>query len=203
MLVGLSYGGIAPEYGVLRDRDFKPRPAPQRGAAELYRYLMDTLRPQIESHYAIDTNASGLGGSSLGGLFTLYALYREPTAFSRYVAISPAAVWDEGSLTAMDAEYAKTHKTLPATVYVSHGEHEYAPFRDPIIAFKDQLKARQYQDLDLLLDTTPTVRHAGVKAIGFALGLHYVWRDMALPGPSGLELEMKGRRASEPQTKPE
>lgn len=194
VLVGLSYGGLAPNYGELRSRDFMPRDK-TRGAAELYRYVTKTLRPAIEQQYRVDPQAAGLGGSSLGGLFTLYALYRDPAAFSRYIAVSPAAAWPGGSLANIDAAYAKRHKRLPAVVYISHGANEYAPFRDPIIQFKQQLSARDYQDLDLRLDETPELDHSGVKAIAYALGLAWVWRELAPDEPSGLEQEMRGPMA--------
>lgn len=189
VLVGLSYGGLAPDYGQLRNRDFKPRDK-ARGAAELYRYLIKTLRPAIEQQYRVDPQAAGLGGSSLGGLFTLYALYQDPTAFSRYIAVSPAAVWEAGSLANFDEAYAKRQQRLPAVVYISHGANEYAPFRDPIIAFKQQLSERDYQDLDLRLDETPELRHSGVKAIAYAVGLAWAWRGLAPDEPSGLAQEM-------------
>jgi predicted alpha/beta superfamily hydrolase len=65
------------------------------GKADLYgRMLVDELKPFIDSHYRTKRDAShtGLGGSSLGGLASLYLALKYPKVFGRAAVVSPS-VW--------------------------------------------------------------------------------------------------------------
>ncbi len=198
IMVGMSY----PEgttYDSGRLRDFTPTPlleegAPPAGGADGYlQFLGKRVIPTIEKEFRVDSNARALGGVSLGGLFTLYTMYRQPELFGRYIAISPAVEWDSGYLFAVDAEHDKASKKLEATLFLSYGTDEYKPFRDPIIRFQKQLVRRKYKGLQLTNYKMEGLRHTAVKAEGYTRGLMFVWQDMAPSGPSGLERAMRGR----------
>lgn len=65
------------------------------GNADLYgRMLVEELKPFIDSHYRTkrDATHTGLGGSSLGGLASLYLALKYPKVFSRAAVVSPS-VW--------------------------------------------------------------------------------------------------------------
>jgi predicted alpha/beta superfamily hydrolase len=67
------------------------------GKAELYgRLLVEELKPFIDSHYRTKTGAgdTGLGGSSLGGLVTMYLGLRYPEVFGKLAVVSPSVWWD-------------------------------------------------------------------------------------------------------------
>jgi predicted alpha/beta superfamily hydrolase len=69
---------------------------PQSGKADLYgRFLVEELKPFIDSHYRTLTGGehTGLGGSSLGGLVSLYLALRFPGEFQRVGAMSPSVWW--------------------------------------------------------------------------------------------------------------
>jgi predicted alpha/beta superfamily hydrolase len=72
------------------------------GLADAYgRFLVDELKPFIDQTYRTrpEPNYTGLGGSSLGGLVTLYlGLVRYPGLFTRLAAMSPSVWWDRGVL---------------------------------------------------------------------------------------------------------
>jgi predicted alpha/beta superfamily hydrolase len=66
------------------------------GHADAYgRILVETLKPFIDARYRTLPGAAhcGLGGSSLGGLVTLYLGLRYPGVFSRLAVISPSVWW--------------------------------------------------------------------------------------------------------------
>jgi predicted alpha/beta superfamily hydrolase len=68
------------------------------GRADLYgRLIVEELKPFVDSHYRTKPDASdtGLGGSSLGGLVTLYLGLRYPAVFGKLAVISPSVWWDE------------------------------------------------------------------------------------------------------------
>jgi len=65
------------------------------GKADLYgRFLVEELKPFIDSHYHTRRGAehTGLGGSSLGGLVSLYLALKYISIFGRAAVVSPS-VW--------------------------------------------------------------------------------------------------------------
>lgn len=192
IMVGFSYPGKNAKYDDLRARDFTPTKVgnehPNSGDAALFlQFIKATVIPRIESDYRVDKNERALGGSSLGGLFTLYAMYENPALFKRHIAISPAVGWDDRYMFKRDDGYAKQNKSLPARLFLSLGGDEYALFSDPIIDFQKKIEKRNYHELGLLNYTIDGERHGGVKAEGYSRGLRWVFKDIAPTGPSGLE----------------
>lgn len=107
MIVGVGYPETSPSifslgYTINRTRDYTPTRVVGEGpvaeaaghAAEFMTFLKDELMPTIESRYRGDPNDRGIGGHSLGGLFTTYALMHEPGLFSKYWLGSPSLWWD-------------------------------------------------------------------------------------------------------------
>ena len=65
------------------------------GKADLYgRMLVEELKPFIDSNYQTkkDAGHTGLGGSSLGGLVSIYLALKYPRVFGRAAVVSPS-VW--------------------------------------------------------------------------------------------------------------
>jgi predicted alpha/beta superfamily hydrolase len=68
------------------------------GQAALYgRLIVEELKPFIDARYRTrrEASATGLGGSSLGGLVSLYLGLKYPKVFGRLAILSPAVQWDE------------------------------------------------------------------------------------------------------------
>jgi predicted alpha/beta superfamily hydrolase len=71
------------------------------GKAELYgRMLIDELKPFIDANYRTLNHArhTGLGGSSLGGLVSLYLGLKHPEVFSRLAVVSPSVWFDDKTI---------------------------------------------------------------------------------------------------------
>ncbi len=69
----------------------------QGGRADSYgRMLVEELKPFIDSKYRTRRGAreTGLGGSSLGGLVSLYLGLKYPQVFGRLAVVSPSVWWD-------------------------------------------------------------------------------------------------------------
>jgi predicted alpha/beta superfamily hydrolase len=76
---------------------FDPRyTAPtQGGEGDAYiEFIVTTLKPEIDRRYRTlaDRDHTGIGGSSMGGLISVYAGYVHPDVFSKVMAMS-SAVW--------------------------------------------------------------------------------------------------------------
>ena len=68
----------------------------QDGAEDYLAFLVDTVRPLVESTFDVDTRreARGLLGSSLGGVISLHGLYAHPETFGFAGVMSPAFFWN-------------------------------------------------------------------------------------------------------------
>lgn len=69
------------------------------GRADRYtRMILEELRPFVAANYRVLPDAwhTGIGGSSLGGLLSLYAGLRYPQVFGQVAAPSPSVWWDRG-----------------------------------------------------------------------------------------------------------
>lgn len=68
------------------------------GMADVYgRMLVEELKPFIDRQYRTKRAGAdtGLGGSSLGGLVTLYLGLKYPAVFGKLAVVSPSVWWDE------------------------------------------------------------------------------------------------------------
>jgi predicted alpha/beta superfamily hydrolase len=80
------------EYTPTRDRRHRAG-----GDADLYgRMLTEELKPFVDSTYRTlrDPPNTGLGGSSLGGLVTLYLGLQHPDVYGKLAVLSPSVWWD-------------------------------------------------------------------------------------------------------------
>jgi predicted alpha/beta superfamily hydrolase len=86
--------------GKARVEEYTPSADPRfrvGGKAELYgRLIVEELKPFVDSHYRTKADAAdtALGGSSLGGLVTIYLGLRHPRVFGKLAVLSPSVWWD-------------------------------------------------------------------------------------------------------------
>ena len=107
----ISQGAIQPliivgiyNTGPHRMDEYTPTPDPRvghGGKADLYaRMLIEELKPLIDSQYRTEKDCShtALGGSSLGGLVSLYIGLRHPKVFGKLAVMSPSVWWDKRTI---------------------------------------------------------------------------------------------------------
>jgi predicted alpha/beta superfamily hydrolase len=191
IMVGLSYPSGS-NYDLERRRDYTFTATDKdsgKGAAFLD-FVTKEVAPLVESRFHGAQLDRVISGNSLGGLFALTAAYQAPGFFAGHVAVSPAASWDNAMLARMDEAYARTHKALPARMFISYGSNEYPGFREPIAAFQQQLAARHYEGLGLQNYVMQGLDHTSVKGEGYVRGLMWFWQPKKPPGPSGLTRAM-------------
>ena len=98
IVVGIYNAGAerVNEYTAAADQKYKAG-----GKADLYgRFLIEEVKPFIDKTYRTkpDAKHTGLGGSSLGGLISLYLGLKYPTVFTRIAVISPAVWWADSQI---------------------------------------------------------------------------------------------------------
>jgi enterochelin esterase-like enzyme len=89
--------------GDRRLAEYTPERDWQRGGGEAAKYgllLSEELLPWIASRYRVraDRRSTGLGGSSLGGLVTLYLGLRHARNFGKLAVMSPSVWWNHKSI---------------------------------------------------------------------------------------------------------
>lgn len=147
LIVGVGYPTTNPlELTTMRTRDLTPptpieaiRPQPGLpppaaenfgGAAEFLRFLTEELRPAIAAEWAVDPANQTLYGYSLGGLFTLGALFAQPDAFRTFVGASPSIWWHDRSLLAGEDAFTRrvaAGEAAPRVLITIGGEEQVLP----------------------------------------------------------------------------
>lgn len=90
--------------GPRRTVDYTPSVDPEEGcgggAGRTLRFLVDELKPWVDRSFrtARDREHTALGGSSLGGLFSLWAGLKRPDVFGGVIAMSPSLWWNHREL---------------------------------------------------------------------------------------------------------
>lgn len=95
-----------------------------KGKGKTYmQWLVNTLKPYIDSHYRTlpDRANTLIGGSSMGGLMSLYAVCAYNNVFQRAACLSPSIWVDHGKVMAL----LEKAKVLPDTcIYMDYGSKE-------------------------------------------------------------------------------
>lgn len=99
------------------------------GGGETARFLLEDLRAFLADEVALDPKSQTLFGHSFGGLFVLWLLFNQPSAYRGWIAASPAITWEDSFL----LEHLDHFKPIPdLRVHISAGEWEgsdLAPFQ--------------------------------------------------------------------------
>jgi predicted alpha/beta superfamily hydrolase len=211
LVVGIGHptGDDEARFMALRVRDLTPTGVTERdwrppmGAGQgpqLLEAIAAEIVPFIEANFAASQDRTIIGWS-LGGLFTVYALFHEPKVFSRYLAFSPSLGWEGRLALEWERDWAAAHGDLDARVFMAIGSEEQAPgngwlsedFSDELLAwfrmvtnfrtFTRRLKARKYPSLTLNSVVFPDEYHMTVYPAAVARGLVKLFPPGAPPKP--------------------
>jgi predicted alpha/beta superfamily hydrolase len=134
-----------------RVNEFLPIPNPKVGnAAEgknYVRFIADTLKPFVDTQFRTlpDRLHTGIGGSSLGGLITIYAGLMYPSVFGRLMVFSPS-LWVTQNI---PFETINFRNPLPTKIYTYAGGREGASMIPNVKRFRDNLKNKGLQDSEV------------------------------------------------------
>jgi uncharacterized protein len=145
------------------------------GANKFLKFIQTELIPVIEANYRANSTDRILVGHSLGGLFALFALFQEPRLFRGYVAADPSIGYADKAMLAIEGRFARSHKALPAKLYMAVGElGEVYPYSDMVsgmIQFAARLESRHYKGFTLTKQIHANCDHGSVVAPAFQAGL--------------------------------
>jgi len=188
ILVGLSYArGDNP--AASRNRDYTPTPnGPRRarstvhGGGPAYQtWLKTQALPFIENRFRADPARRVLLGHSYGALLGAQILFTDPALFHGYVLGSPSFWFDQQHMMSMEAEYARTHRDLPAEVFMYIGAYETpgpgprhttdADMVGDVQTMERTLKSRAYPGLRVRSTVLEDEDHLTVAPVGFTRAL--------------------------------
>jgi predicted alpha/beta superfamily hydrolase len=133
--------------GKQRLREYTPTRAPRLGGGSANRYakfLLEEVRPFVNSQYRAQEGPenTGIGGSSLGGLVSLYVGLRQPEIFGKIAALSPSVWWNERVILRFAA--AAPVQPLPR-IWLDIGTREGPRIVDDVERFRDILIGKGWQ----------------------------------------------------------
>ncbi len=112
---------------------------------------------------------------SSGGFFVLYALFREPGLFRRYISGSGDLDLAYPYMVDHDQPLLSRKKPDPVDLYMSIGGLEDSSYQSSLQSFHqlaDTIRSRQYPGLRLITDIYPNETHGGgTLALSYLHGL--------------------------------
>lgn len=152
IIVGIPNAGESrlTEYSPFTDRRFGG------GKADAYlRFLLGTVKPLVDRKFRTlrEREATGIGGSSMGGLLALYAFFEYPESFGMVASVSPSV----GFAGAAMMHYLVDAPFVPGKIYVDVGTAEGSPrARDPLA-----LRGQEHAYLMSVRQVVETLSHKG------------------------------------------
>ncbi len=183
IVVGLGYAGEGIDYGQMRLWELSPVQVfnnAKSGRAETFlATLKDVIIPFVEKEYRADPDYRVLAGASLGGLFTLYAIYSEPDLFDAAIAATPAVVVGDDWLLEYEKAFAASGRALPVRLFVSGGADEHPNFLGGILRLNARIANRDYEGFHYLFRLIDGERHAGMQIESYTRGLRWAFEPLA------------------------
>lgn len=128
------------------------------GEGELYiNFIKDELKPYIDSAYRTIPEKTGIMGSSLGGLISIYAGFKYPDIF-KYVASLSGAFWFNPEI----IEFINTSKSKPKRIYLDYGLRESEDPKKYVLQnleIVNTLKQKGYKKRNILVIEDPEGVH--------------------------------------------
>lgn len=123
-----------------RVRDMTPVKRPDLylggGDAKVFlRFLCEEVTPFIDARFRT-TRRRILYGESYGGLFVLYALAQQPSAYTDYISVSPTVGVCPDLIVQTLTDRFTNHRDLTANLFIAWGEHDIplvTTYIDPLL----------------------------------------------------------------------
>lgn len=156
ILVAIDHGG--------RDRikEYMPYTHQKWGEGlgmDYARFLAETLKPYIDSHFRTlpDREHTGIGGSSMGGLISIYAGLLFPQVYSKFMIFSPS-LWAAPKLYFEPVRFSPFSETK---IYLYAGGKEGAGVLSNVYRLKESMENKGYDHsrLKIQVASDPNGRH--------------------------------------------
>lgn len=130
-----------------------------RGQGKKYvRFLADTLKPYVDQHFRTlpDRRHTGIGGSSMGGLISIYAGLMYPEVYSRLMLFSPS-LWVDPNI---HFHLVSFLEPSDLKIYLYGGGKEGSKMVENLVWFKNTLESQgMAESIDFFLSIDPDGHH--------------------------------------------
>ncbi len=155
IVVGIDNGGGE------RINEYTPWPNPTYGGGDGDAYIdfiVETLKPAIDETYRTlpDRENTGIMGSSLGGLVSMYGAIEHQDIFSKAGIFSPSFWFSENAYT----HVSNVGKQANMRIYLMAGEQESESMVPDLMAMYNTLVNAGFSEDEILLLTHPDGQHA-------------------------------------------
>jgi len=197
IVVGIGYQGKDVDYQSERVYELTPTSGDERykgkragGSRAFLDAFKQEIIPYIEKNTHADPSFRVLAGTSLGGLFCLYAMYEEPELFQGIICSTPAVMWDYRWLFRREMELKfknagpdrKSTQRIPTRLFMCAADKEWPVFDADILAFDEIIKQAGYRDFAYQFRMIDGERHGGNVAEAYNRGLRFVFEPQ-MPSP--------------------
>lgn len=121
-------------------------------------FLAETLKPHIDKNFRTlpDRAHTGIGGSSMGGLISIYAGLMFPQVYSKFMIFSPS-LWASPEIYAEPMHFATHHP--PTRIYLYGGSREGSNMVANLKRFKEAAEKNSGGGAQILMQTDLHGRH--------------------------------------------
>lgn len=189
IVVGVDYPGKTErylDYGPVSQRYFT---VPEgRGYATFLRVLKEEIIPFVDANYRTDPGDRGVGGHSMGGLFSAYALLNGSDTFGRFLISSPSLFYDDEILFKDFEAFSRKKIDKPLYVFTAVGEEELPTMIGTLERFGERAKKSQPDHVVLRMMVAPEAGHATVfpSIVAPALRHMYLYQEEVMPSAADL-----------------
>jgi predicted alpha/beta superfamily hydrolase len=124
------------------------------------RFIAETLKPYIDTHYRTlkERTNTGIGGSSMGGLISIYAGLMFPKTFGKLMVFSPS-LWVTRNVPLDTIQFSQPSST---NIYVYAGGKESSTMLPNVKNFRDSLKNQGFDssNVHVKLSIDPNGTHS-------------------------------------------
>jgi predicted alpha/beta superfamily hydrolase len=125
------------------------------GRGELYlRFIVETVKPLVDSAFRTlpDRDTTGIAGSSMGGLISLYAFFRYRHIFGFAGVMSPSLWFADGAI----LDWVARQPYAGGRIYIDVGMKEGERTMRDVMRLRDLLEAKGYRNLHDLMCVVDT-----------------------------------------------
>jgi uncharacterized protein len=182
IVVGVGYPGTSErdwDYGPLSQTYWK-MPS-NRGAEKFIHVLKEEVVPLIDGRYRTVPSNRGIGGHSLGGLFSAYSLANATDTFNHFWISSASLFWDDDKVLDDIAEFTANHPDPSVRVFADVGGEESSIMQGSVERLQQYFQTAAWTRSAFHLAILPGEVHTTVPSTVFADAMTFLYGDL---GPS-------------------